>query len=340
MTRYVEGREGFIGVGKQTALLTAVPSTHFMTVRPSVDYKLQEPDYNYISDGIRKNRGQQISVRGRRQAGGSIPAIMIPNELTSGIGFAYLLGNNNAVTGSAGVGFLHTFDEPTELAPYPENGFTLEKFLGGPDATLNHKFVGNFMTGAVFTFPESGECTVDYTGIGIKQELSGTLGSPTYGEDQAYEGWMVNVELGADIDNTAAIDFISGSLNIQNGVELVPDRQSATQYFSGRTLGDLMVDFDFRFSLKNDLTMYNYWLNKTRAAMKIKLTHTLLAGTDSGVHSTEFWLYEVEFKSGPPELNSANRLTMDCSVHAYRNATAGKTITIKSKNSESGVYAV
>lgn len=339
MADFAQVYRSYVGFGVQaSALTTSVAATAFQTIS-SCSVRENRAGRKWIK-GIRKNQDMTIPVRGTLDVSGSISGPLVPDEAFGGIVLAMLFGNNNAVSGSAGAGYTHTFSQARvgTVADYPAYGATIEALIGGADATLMRDFIGCFVKGYTLTLGKDGaiECQVEW--VGIKETDGDTASTPTYSTKLPFEGWMGDLKLGAAIGSVASVEFQSATLKIDNGVKLVPGLNG--RYSIGRTYGPIQASLEFEMDLREDLTVYNYWKNETERAARLLITHDQLAGGSSGVYSLQFDLPRVIFDGDVPNIEGEAEIKHKVTMKAGYDPTTTKTISAVVVNSQSGVYAV
>ena len=337
---YAQKNMGYFGIVKQTAINTGVASTHFIsvseaTLKPSLNREVLRAE-------VRNGLAPCASTNGRVEIAGTLSGNLHPDEFA--IMYAWLLGNNNAVAGSAAIGYTHTFNLADSTNLYSQFGATIEVFLGGGGGATNNTlidYLSCFIKKATFTIPQSGAITYSLDVIALKYETVGTLSTPTYTCLPVFEGWMGKVKVGSAIGSVADVE-VNGdiSVTIDMMIDVVPSI-NGSQFNAGRTVGMPEVNVSFSAFLKDTLADWaNLYLNDTIKALEVNIAHTLLAGSSSGVYSTRFLLPKVIFTEGVPTLSGDKNIEQPIAVTAVKDATAGYMLRIIDVNSQSGVYAV
>jgi len=331
------GWQGYMGRGTQGAAVeTAVVATEFQQLY-SAGMKTERPD-KAIKPTIRGARKKTNVVKGNKSTAGGYTGPLIPDEIMAAIGWADLLGNNNTVSGSAGVGFTHVLLEPTTSAHYPTYGTTLETNKGSSNTSLMFDFIGSFLKALTVSVPESGEATWSSEYVGVSEVTGGTASSTSYSTVNSFETCMIDIQIGATISSTTAVEYKSAEFKYDNGVSMLFRGNSCTPV--GRAYAPIpMVTTTINADLTESLTEYNYWINDTNFAIKIIMIHTTLAGTASGVHSLTIELPRNQMMGDPPELGSAEeipQITYNC--EALTHETLGYMAKVTIVNSDSGAY--
>lgn len=339
--KYANKLFGYVGIGKQSAIGTGVAATHFIAVTSA--NLAETPSSREASPIIRGSRYLCTRTSGRHSVAGTISGELYPDDF--GVFWAWIMGNNNTVTGSGTIGYTHVFDVPNEsTAPFSQNGGTIEVFLGGGGGTTNNTlldYIGCFVTKATITIPVEGACTYTLDIVGVKAEIAGTLSTPTLACKPSYEGWMGKIKMADTIGTVADIE-VNGdiTLEIDNGIELIPALNGA-KYPIGRSLDYLRVGLTFSSHVQDTLaTFYSYFINNATKAVELSLTHTELAGSSSGVYSLKVQLPAVFFDAGSVPLEGEKTISQSVGLKALKDTTAGYQIKVTDVNSVSGVYTV
>lgn len=329
---------GYMGRGTQSAIGTGVVATDFQQVYTS-GVKKNRPD-KALKPTIRRTRGKTIVVKGNSSVGGPISGPLIPDEIFQAIGWADLMGGNNAVSGDATTGYTHTFDEPASASDYSTAGVTIEANKGSSGTELMFDYIGSFLKSLELTFPESGEVTWAAEYVGKDEESGGANSSPSYSTVNPFETCMVDIQIGTTISSTTSTTFKSGNWKYDNGVAMNYAGNSCTPVAA--TYAPIpIVNGTINKDLEEDLTEYNYWINDTDIAMKIVITHTELAGSSSGEYSLTINMPRVQVMGDSPELGSAEEIPqLILNYEALQHESLGYTCQVVIVNSESGTYSI
>lgn len=338
---YLNSYEGYFGSGVQTAAIgTKVAATSFQAITNST-LKQNRPGKAAIPV-VRQSRNFIIVPEGRISVSGGVTGPLMPDEYFHGQMWADLMGGQNAVSGDDENAYTHTFDEARNQtdADWSTYGRTNVIYFGGTDSTMLSHFVGCFLNTVQVSVPEDGavELTAEY--LGHSEETGGSEPTPTYYLGEPYQTHHVDLQIGADIDNTATVEFTSMNININNNIGL--QHAANSQNPQGVNYGMLEATFDFTFPLKSSQTILDYFRNNTERAAKIIMTHDDQAGTTSGDYSLTFNFPRFTVLGDLPDLPNADSenipVTISCQV--LEDATEGYAVQVVAVNSESGTYSV
>jgi hypothetical protein len=342
MVALLQGYNGYIGFGVQSALGTAVTPTVFQHVEAGVTLKENQPG-RAVVPGIIKGRRFVTTKLGNIEGSGAIPMILRPDDYAFGRMWADALGSNNAVSGDAADAYTHTFDEGSN-AQLPVYGLTIEEFLGGAATTALKKNIGCFIKKITIVKAENEiiRCNVEW--IFVKEELTGTIQTATYTTEAPFENWMACLKIGATIGAVAAVDVKEWTFEYDTMAKLIHQDCGATngRYASVVSYGVPVINVSFNKVAQEDYqTIYNYFKNGTENAMQLNIKHTALAGSNANSeYEKTISLPKVVWLGETPNLDGEEDLNQVGSVQALYDATETKTIQVVVKNSESGVYTV
>jgi hypothetical protein len=331
------GWQGYMGRGTQIEIDTGVAADKYQQIYTSL-IKKNRPN-KAVKSSLRGTRGKTFVVKGRSNTGGACTGPLMPDEIFWGIGWADLLGNNNTVTGSAGAGYTHTYNEHSSPAHYPDYGATIETNKGSSNTSLMFDFIGSFLKVLTLEIPEDGEVTWSAEYTGVDEETGGTASTPSFHCGNPAESYMVDIQLGTTITSTSSFAWKSGNWSYDNGVSMIWEGNNqapvARAYPAmANCTGSIVAD------LQESLTQYNYWKYDTDVAIKIIITHVELAGTSSGVYKLTINMPRVQFMGDPPELSGEEILQITYNYEALEHCTLGYTVQVEVVNSESGTYSV
>jgi hypothetical protein len=329
----VQGYDGYVGLGIQATLGTGVAATKFQRVtEASITYK--EPQRSVV-DHIQKNRAFVDIMRGGVEVNGSMGGYLTPDEIFGGIGWAMLLGGSNTVSGSAGVGFTHVFNEAGAL---PNVGATVEVYEGG--SAVMFDMIGMFLNKLSLTVGANEATTFASDWIGVSEALGGTVSTAVFNDDPPFEGWMASLTYGTTLAASQTTISLAQTVNFSYDNKLEPVKGLGSRYMVGRKVGRQEVLLDFTKLLQNDVTIYNFFKNNTQNALTLTLTHDSLAGTSSGAYQVKIELPKVFYKGDAPALTSSDALELPMKAQALYDSTAGFVCRVTIVNSESGTYTV
>lgn len=340
MAELVQGYNTYVGMGIQSGSIgTQATPTVF---QKSKGIKLNERHASQarIASNTGK-RGYYASIKGRTTVDGSIPIDAYPDEWIDGLLFAMMLGSNNSVSGSAGIGYTHTFEEPVDCTDFPVYGSTISAYKGGCSLSTAMRFdyVGCFLKTLTIDIPEDGIVTVEPTFVASECIHGGTLPTATFSSKTPYETWMAKLEIGATISTLTPLAFTNFNFSADTGAEMRFSGGSAVakvRTFNG------FPDYKITFTadMADNLTLYDYWVNKTEVALRMTLTHTDLAGTSSGAYSIQIDLPRGIFTGQPFDIDGQALQKENMTFESMMHETLGYGIKVITVNSHSGTYAV
>lgn len=338
---YARGNQGYVMLSSaQSAIGTKATPVYTGTIAAGEDLKLVKPGKQVLVDRIRHNVAPTVVQSGKIHTEGTLTYDLIPDEAL-GINLAMIAGSNNTVSGNASVGYTHTFNFWSGCNDFGSTGITIQKLVGGCTNAMLADFIGTFANTFELTVPEDGVCTYAVGYMGIKNAFAGsTLATPVYSSVSPFEGWMATLSVGSLIGSVAAIAIKSCKLNIENNLQLLMDHNASNQYPSAVVPQSRKVTLEFEVSQEDSLTLYNYFLNDTKNAVQLTLTHSALAGSSSGAYSIVFKLPVVTWLGQEPTIDSADVLKGTYSMEALYDSVTGYDVQAVVVNSQSGVYTV
>ena len=338
-TLYMQPWEGYLGTGVQTAGIgTSVAATKFQKIT-SASIKVIQPNITKVS-AIQKSRANTSFTFGMKSVAGQISGPLIPDEMFMGHFWAFLLGGNNAVSGTGITGYTHTFSESVG-DQLPTFGATIEKFMGGVDATMMSDYVGCFFNDMTLTVPETGPVELSTSILGRSETLGDTVATPTFVNKSPFERHHCVLSLGANLASVSAVEFTSLTISYANNLQLKTN--GGSRFPVAAQWGVPEISLSFGFDLKASQTILNYVRDNTELAAKIVLTHPTLAGSSSGFHELTVNLPRVLFTGDLPDLSSPDAQAIPVTLNGMcikEIGTHNYAIQVVATNSEIGTYAV
>lgn len=334
MTAIMNAYDGYFGRGTQTALATGVPATKFQRITDAtVTYK--EPNKKVVPDIAKGRMYTQVS-RGGIEVSGGVSGFLSPDEIFGGIGWADLMGASNTVSGSAGTGYLHTFNDSGAFSVFGQT----QEIQKGNSSTVMWDMIGMFLSKLSLEIGSEDlvKFSADY--VGVSEATGGTSSAATFTAKPPAEGWMVDILVASSLGASFT------SLSITTGATFAYDNKLkmakgiGSRYAVNRSLGRPDITLDFTQIFQDDLTVYNYFKNNTENAVKIVITHDSLAGTSSGVYSWTIYLPRVTWLGNSPELTGQEEITKSGKLQALQDPTYGYACKVEILNSESGAYTL
>jgi hypothetical protein len=341
MANYIRGNQGYVMLSdKQATYGTAKAPTYTGTIAAGEDLQLVKPQKAVMTDRIRNKVAPTFVTKGMIHTEGTLTYDLIPDE-AEGINLAMTLGVDNTVSGGATSGYTHTFKAWSACTDMPKSGITVQKLVGGCDNTMLVDNISQFVNTFELTVPEEGIVTYAVNYMGMKNIFgSSSLATPTYSNVAPFEGWMAHIEIGATLASTTAVSIKAANLSIDNKLQMIPDRNVASQYPLAFASNGREVTMSLELTQENSLTLYNYFLNDNTNAVKLILTHPDNAGTVGGKYSLTINLPKVTWLGEEPKLDSADVLTGSYNLQALWDSTLGYDIQAVLVNSQSGTYSV
>lgn len=337
MTSIMQAYDGYLGRGTQTASIsTSVVASQFQRITDAtITYK---ESGKKVVPHIQKQRHFVDVARGVSEVSGGVSGFLTPDEIFGGIGWADLMGNSNTVSGSASVGFTHTFTDGAG-STFSAYGQTIE-IQKGNSSTVMWDMIGMFLN--KLSLEVAAEDIVKFSAdyIGVSEATGGTSSAATFNNDPPSEGWMVDVSYATTLGASfTSLPIVTGAtFSYDNKLKIVRGIGSRTGV--DRSVGRPEIMLDFTQIFKDDLTVYNFFKNNTENAIKITITHDSLAGTSSGVYSWTISLPRVTWLGDSPELSGEEELTKAGKLQALYSSVYGYACKVEILNSESGTYSV
>lgn len=333
--------QGFLGqvvFGDQSVWGTKVVGTKIQTCEYGINLKLNKPGRVPVK-AMRKGRYMSRSGKGLISVGGGIPMIMTPSEYGFGRMWANILPSNT-VSGDVDDAYSHTFSETDTLATHPTVGETIERCLGSIDVAANSAFDTMFLNKITVNCPEEGLVTMQTEWIGRNETHNITIQSVSYGTTNAFEGYMGDVLIGANLGAVASVPVKDWTLEINLNNKLMHQKGSQSQYPT--TIIHGVPEYKLTFNKIADDTfdaIYDYFKDDTENAVQLNLKHYTLAGNNA---NSEFeWTFNlprVVWTGDTPE-TAEDDVNLSMSLIAMQEQSSyNYTAQCVIKNDESGTY--
>ena len=335
----VQGWLGQVGFGDQSVFGTKVVPSKWQTCDFGVMPKLNIPN-RAPQKAVRKGRKMVRSNRGLKSSGCSVPMILTPGEYGFGRFWANIFPSNT-VSGDAADAYTHTFDETDTLATLPEVGETIETNLGSASNNPNFTADTMFVQTATLVVPEDGNIMLNTEWIGRNLITGETTQTASYGTNPPFEGWMGDVQIGANLGAVASVPVKDWTLSITTAVKLYHQKGSQSRFVVGVSYGYPEYKLTFNKVVEDAFTtIWNYFSAETENAVALNIKHDTLAGSNSG---SEFeWtlnLPRVVWQGDTPGIESEEDLNLPMSLIAMEEQSSyNYTGQLVIKNDESGTY--
>ena len=335
----VQGWLGQVGFGDQSAWDTDVTPSKWQTCDFGVMPKYNKPG-RAPQKAVRKGRQMVRSTRGLISSSITIPMILTPGEYGFGRFWANIFPSNT-VSGDAADAYTHTFDEIDTLATLPEFGETIEVNIGSASDNANMTLSSMFVQTATLVVPEDGVVMLNTEYVGVDLETGQTTQTPSYSTVAPFEGWMGDVQIGANLGAVASVPVKDWTLEISTMVKLFHQKGSQSQKFVGVSYGVPEYKLSFNKVVEDAYTtILNYFLNDTENAVALNIKHDTLAGSNSG--SEYEWtlnLPRVVWQGDTPGIENEDDQNLPMSLIAMEEQSSyNYTGQLVIKNDESGTY--
>ena len=334
--------QGFLGqvvFGDQSAFGTKVVGTKIQTCEASgVSLKLNKPGREPVR-AMRKGRYMSRSKKGMINVSGAVPMILTPSEYGFGRFWANILASNT-VSGDAADAYTHTFDETDTIATMSVFGETIERCLGSIDVAANSAFDTMFLSKATLNAPEDGLVTLNTEWIGRNETHNVTIQAVSYGTVNAFEGYMGDVLIGANLGAVASVPVKDWTLEIDMRNKLMHQKGSQSQFVTDHIHG--VPEYKLTFNKIADDTfdaIYDYFKDDTENAVQLNLKHYTLAGSNA---NSEFeWTFNmprVVWTGDTPETAEDDVNLQMTMIAMEEQSSYNYTAQCVIKNDESGTY--
>lgn len=343
MPNFAQGFNNYVGTGVQTsALTTPQAAAQFQTIF-SESLKKNQPGYQRVP-AARFGREFTMVQRGRSDISGGINFPLIPDEAGAGIWLAMLMGNNNSVTTTDTSAYTHVLSQMREqtAADKPAYGSTIEVLRGSVDNTLLTSYIGCFLNKYSLSIKNDGgvvEGNAEF--VGAKEVIQPTISTPSYSTKKPFEGWQTTISYGSNLGSLSTIsNFTDANVSISNNIKMLPS-QNGSQLPVAASYGMLDAMLDFTMWLQEDVTFYNYFINQTTFAVRLKITSDELAGASSAYHSIQFDFPAVMMVGDIPNLSGPDAIPHKVSLQAFKGTGSyAYTAKVTVVNKTSGAYSV
>jgi len=304
------GRQGSIGVGKESAWGTGVAPTQFYNGTESISEaraRLREA----ITFG---SRAMQPADAGRLSISGAISGI---HARPAGIGHLLRAALGAPVTTGASTPYTHVFT-PAKTKFSPEAALPSYSITVKRASNMIQRFAGAQLNRLTLTQPKDGALAIDTDWIAkAVSDESDTVIVQDAGSRFLFQHLAV-------LRDAVAFPYLeSVTFAIENNLE-VEEVLDGTDVISGVDFGDSAINIDMVCSFRNVADYADFKANTTRPW---KFTWTIDANT-----SLEIVIPKLNISSYAPAIGAAGRLTIPMAGQAEHDSVAGYGIQVTLKN--------
>lgn len=306
------GRQGSIGIGKETVWGTAVVPTQFYNGTES----LVETRARLREAMTFGSRAMQPADAGRLNIAGSISGI---HARPIGLGHLLLAALGKVVTTGASTPYMHTFTPAgtkfSTAAALPPYSISVKR-----DTTMIQRFAGGQLNRLSLSQPKDDALVVDtdWLAKSVADVADATLIQEA---GQRFRFQHLTVQR-----NSTAFPFLeSVGITIENNLE-VEEVLDGTDVISGTDFGDSSINVDMVCNFANIADYADFKANTTRPWV---FTWTIDAST-----SLVITIPKLNMSSYAPNISGPGRLTIAMSGQAEHDSGAGYGLQAVLKNSQ------